>query len=109
MSKKGIKVTDKKNQAKNKMQSKNELLSIAQLESTYFRKKALEEWWDAWIIEIEADQLILDHKYINSEHQDLIKERLMLNCLEDSIEKTGTYEIQDKKLVLKFQALRRKK
>lgn len=40
------------------------------------RMIALQEWTDKWLLEIEQSQLVVDPKYLSSEHTDFVKYRM---------------------------------
>jgi hypothetical protein len=57
------------------------------------RERALEEWIDNWIIQLEYEQSVLDQKYLNSEFEDFLKEyigsKLTDQAMEDAVEITS--------------------
>lgn len=40
------------------------------------REILLNEWVDKWLIEVEQSQLVVDSKYLDSEHLDFVKYRM---------------------------------
>jgi hypothetical protein len=56
------------------------------------RQRALEEWIDNWITQLEYEQSVLDQRYLNSEFEDFLKEhigkKLTDQAMEDAIEIT---------------------
>jgi hypothetical protein len=40
------------------------------------RERALEEWINAWIIQLDYEQSVLDQRYLNSEFEDFLKEHI---------------------------------
>lgn len=72
------------------------------------RNKALNQWLDKWLAEIEVSQLVMNTKYMTSEFQDVIKEQLARNCQEQLAEEVIEYTTTNNKVQSKMLALRKK-
>lgn len=73
-----------------------ELRKIAQMPDqkhwncTEMRERALEDWIDKWIIQLEYEQSVLNPRYLDIEFQDFLKEhigkKLTDQAMEDAVE-----------------------
>jgi hypothetical protein len=73
------------------------------------RATLLEKWEQKWIASVEADQLVMDKKYLTSEFSDMVKERLSQNLAELLAEECVTFTITDRKVKAQLFGIRRKK
>ena len=91
-----------------------ELRKIAQMPDqkhwncTEMRERALEEWINKWIIELNYEQTVINRRYLTSDFEDFLKEhvgkKLADQAMEDAIEITS----EKTKLNGKLVCLRRK-
>ena len=96
---------------KDKEEPKNpflELMKVAQEESIYYRQKAIKNWWDAWITDIESEQTVLNNKYLGLQHREIIKERLGMNCIDQCMSEIANIIEKDREISVSFKAIRRK-
>ena len=76
-----------------------ELRKIAQMPDqkhwncTEMRERALEEWINKWIIELNYEQTVINRRYLTSDFEDFLKEhvgkKLADQAMEDAIEITS--------------------
>lgn len=56
------------------------------------RERALEEWIDMWVIQLQYEQSVLDQRYLNLDFEDFLKEhignKLTDQAMESSVEIT---------------------
>lgn len=74
----------------------------------HFRERALEEWIDKWITTISSEQLLLSNKSMPSEFEDMLKERLFINMLDQIMEESAVVTISKNKIEGNLTCLRRK-
>ena len=73
------------------------------------RREKLNEWVARWICEEEAEQLVMDKKFLDSEFMDVIKYRLIENLAEKLIEDNcGQFQVEERKITAKLVGLRRR-
>jgi hypothetical protein len=72
------------------------------------RRELLEKWEARWVSSVEAEQLVMDKKYLTSEFSDMVKERLAQNLAEGLTEECVHFTITDKKVKAQLVGLRRK-
>lgn len=72
------------------------------------REVLLNAWVAKWLTTVEADQLIMDKKFLTSEYSDVIKERLAQNLAESLTEECVSFTIKDRKIEANLIGLRRK-
>jgi hypothetical protein len=72
------------------------------------RSDKLDLWVEKWIVEVEQSQLVVDEKYLDSEHLDLVKYKLGQNLGEALAEECVTYKKEQKKISANLIGLRRK-
>ena len=72
------------------------------------RQRALEDWIDSWIIQLEYEQSVLDQRYLNSEFEDFLKEHIGSKLTDQAME--GAVDITTEKTRIKgsLTCLRRK-
>ena len=54
--------------------------------STKMREHALEEWIYRWLLEVSYEQSVLNQKFMISEFEDLIKERVGKHLFDETME-----------------------
>lgn len=72
------------------------------------REKALKAWMYDWISQVEASQLVVNPKYITSEFDDLLKEQLTKNVLEQVTEEAVEFTKSSNKIESKLAVVRKK-
>lgn len=72
------------------------------------RQRALEDWIDSWIIQLEYEQSVLDQRYLSSEFEDFLKEHIGSKLTDQAME--GAVDITTEKTRIKgsLTCLRRK-
>jgi hypothetical protein len=72
------------------------------------RERALEEWVEKWIIDIKAEQSVLNLSKIPLEAQDLLKEQLVASLLDQLMTDVATITKKNNCLSGELVCLRRK-
>jgi hypothetical protein len=72
------------------------------------RQALLEKWEQKWLTSVDAEQLVMDKKYLTSEFSDMVKERLAQNLAESLTEECVQFTITDRKVKAQLFGLRRK-
>lgn len=72
------------------------------------REKALRAWLFDWISQVEASQLVVNPKYISSEYDDVLKEQLTKNVLEQVTEEAVEFIKSKNKIESKLAVIRKK-
>jgi hypothetical protein len=72
------------------------------------REKALKVWIFDWISQVEASQLVVNPKYISSEFDDVLKEQLTKNVLEQVTEEAVEFTKSANKISSKLIVIRKK-
>jgi len=72
------------------------------------REKALKAWMYDWISEVEASQLVVNPKYITSEYDDILKEQLTKNVLEQVTEEAVEFTKSKNRIESKLAVIRKK-
>lgn len=90
------------------------LLQIAELthpEGNYSRMRAQQdamvEWFNKWLVQVNAHETVLRKEYLVSEYKDFIKEKLVYNMLDSVTEDCAEFTEQDKTIKVRLYALRR--
>jgi len=79
------------------------------IENGYVKRKiALEEWIEKWIVQVEADQAIINKKNINLDFQEKMKELLTYRLIDSVSEECIIYKDNEKKFIAEIMAIRRK-
>ena len=73
------------------------------------RAELLDKWVEKWIKEVEQSQLVVDTKYLNSEHSDFVKYRMGQVLGEQLTEECVNYKMEDKKITASMVGLKRGK
>jgi hypothetical protein len=75
---------------------------------TEMREKALEEWINSWIIELEYEQSVLSQRYLSIDFEEFLKEHVGKKLAEKAME--DAIDIKTEKTLLKGKlvCLRRK-
>lgn len=99
---------------KEQMKALDELKEIMRIRddkafhSSKTREAELKEWIYRWIVEVDSSQLVMDSKYLTSEYEDTLKERLALNMLEKVTEECVAYSEAKNKISSEMLVFRRK-
>jgi hypothetical protein len=72
------------------------------------RQALLDKWLDKWVVELEQSQSVVNKKYLDSEHLDLVKYKLGEQLGQSLAEECVTYNIEEKNISGQMIALRRK-
>ena len=75
---------------------------------TEMRERALEEWINLWIVQLKEEQLILNTKDLPLNFEDLIKERLFTNMLDDIMTEAAVITKESNKIKGELLCVRRK-
>jgi hypothetical protein len=75
---------------------------------TEMRERALEEWINQWILHIDREQLVLNPKLLTSDFEDLIKERIFTNMLDDIMTEAAIITQERNRIKGELVCLRRK-
>jgi hypothetical protein len=75
---------------------------------TEMRERALENWINHWIIQLNKEQLILNTKDLPINFEDLIKERLFTNMLDDIMTEAAVITKEPNKIKGELLCIRRK-
>jgi hypothetical protein len=73
-------------------QALDQLRKIAQMtdqkhwRSTEMRERALEEWIESWLVEVSYEQSVLNQKFMTSDFEDLLKERVGKHLFDETME-----------------------
>lgn len=75
---------------------------------TEIREKALEEWVDRWIIVVKQEQSALKYNKMPLDMQDLLKEQLISQILDDLMTDVAIITTESNKITGELSCLRRK-
>jgi hypothetical protein len=75
---------------------------------TEMRERALEEWIDRWIVELEYEQSVLSQRYLSLDFEEFLKEHVGKKLVEQAME--DAVELDKQKTVIrgKMTCVRRK-
>lgn len=91
-----------------------ELRKIAQMPDqkhwncTEMRERAMEDWIEKWIIQLEYEQHVLNKKYLSSDFEDFLKEHVGKKLAEQAMEEAIEITSEKTELKGKLICLRRK-
>lgn len=72
------------------------------------REELLNKWVDQWVMEVEQSQLVVDKKYLDSEHLDIVKYKLGEHLGQSLAEECVQFKTEERKISGHMVALRRK-
>jgi hypothetical protein len=72
------------------------------------RQEMLDQWVDTWVVEVEQTQLVVDKKYLDSEHLDLVKYRLGQDLGNSLAEECVSFKSEDKRISASMVGIRRR-
>jgi hypothetical protein len=72
------------------------------------RERALEEWIDNWIIQLEYEQSVLDQRYLGTEFEDFLKEHIGNKLTDQAMESSVEITKEKTKIKGKLTCLKRK-
>lgn len=75
---------------------------------TEMRERALEEWFDRWVIDVKTEQAALNFGKMPLEVQDLLKEQLFSNILDGVMTDVAVITAEPNKIIGELACLRRK-
>ena len=75
---------------------------------TEIRERALEEWIDKWILELEYEQAVLNQRYLSLDFEEFLKEHVGKKLAEQAMEEAIDITKQKTQLKGKLVCLRRK-
>jgi hypothetical protein len=75
---------------------------------TEMRERALEEWIETWIVELEYEQTVLSERYLTVDFEDFLKEHIGKKLSEQAMEESVEITKEKTRLKGKMVCLRRK-
>jgi len=72
------------------------------------RERALEEWINTWIIQLNYEQSVLDQKYLNVEFEDFLKEHIGNKLTDQAMESAVEITKEKTKIKGSLTCIRRK-
>lgn len=75
---------------------------------TEMRERALEEWIEKWILELEYEQAVLNKRYLSLDFEEFLKEHVGKKLSEQALEEAVEITSDNTKLKGKMVCLRRK-
>jgi hypothetical protein len=75
---------------------------------TEMRERALEEWIDKWLVELEYEQTVLSERYLTVDFEDFLKEHIGKKLSEQALEESIEITKEKTKLKGNMVCLRRK-
>lgn len=72
------------------------------------RERALEEWINTWIIQLNYEQSVLDQKYLNIEFEDFLKEHIGSKLTDQAMESAVEITKEKTKIKGSLTCIRRK-
>lgn len=71
------------------------------------QQDAIREWFNRWIIEVNAQETVLHKEYLTSEYKDFIREKLVHSMVEELTEECAEFSEKEKTTRVRMYALRR--